>query len=91
VSCRRRNHAYQIDIVPGDKVFPIIGYMFNTKLLRTFRAFTMPARDGDDPRPRAILEAGNLRGAGKAGANDPNADSFIVTQSLQASLPILVA
>jgi hypothetical protein len=87
VSCGRSNNAYQIDVVPGDQVFPIIGDVVNAKLLRdTLGAFTMAARYCNYARALAVLEAGNLRRASEAGADNSNADSFVVTQTFQTSL-----
>jgi hypothetical protein len=46
----------------------------------------MPARDCHDARASAVLEAGNLRRASKAGANNSNTDNFIVRQFDSSSL-----
>jgi hypothetical protein len=80
VSCRRSNDAYQIDVIPGDKFFPIICDVFDAKLSRdTFGSFTMPARDCNYARALAILESRNLRRPGKAGANNSNTDGFVAS------------
>jgi len=74
------NNAYQIDIIQGDKVFPIICDVFDAKLCRdTGGAFRVAARDGHDARAFAIAEAGNLRRAGKPGTYNPNANCFVIT------------
>ena len=46
----------------------------------------MPARNCDYPRALAIAKGGNLRRAGKAGANNPNANGFVITQFFQTPL-----
>ena len=85
----RSNNAYEIDVIPGDQVFPITSYMFDAKLLCDTRGmFTMPARNRHYARALAIAKGGNLRRAGKAGANNPDADGFRVTQFFQTSLPV---
>src|SRR6266566_2996437 len=79
VSCRRGNYAYEIDVVPGNQFFPIIGDVFDAKLLRNaFSMLAVPARDRDHAGAFAIAEAGNLRSAGKAGADNPNAYDFVI-------------
>src|SRR2546430_1182653 len=61
VSRRRGNYAYQIDVVPGEQFFPIIGDVFDAKLLRNaFSMLAVPARDRDHARAFAIAESGNL-------------------------------
>jgi len=84
----RRDDAYEIDIVPGDQFFPITSYVFDAKLLRDlFGMFTMAARNRHYPSAPAIAKAWNLCGAGKAGADNADADSFVVTQFFQTLLP----
>jgi len=84
----RRNNAYEIDVIPGDQIFPITSYVFDAELLGDPSGmFTMPARNRHYARAFAIVKAGNLRRAGKASANNSNADGFVVTQFLQSSLP----
>src|SRR6267142_1075392 len=84
----RSDYAYQINVIPGDKLFPIISHMFDTELARNTRCmFAMAARNCDYARALAIAKAGNLRRARKAGAHDANADSFVVAQFFQRLSP----
>jgi hypothetical protein len=72
---RRSNDAYQIDVIPGDQVFPITSHVFDAELCRNAGGvFTTPARNRHNARAPAIAKAGKLRGAGKARAHNPNAD-----------------
>ena len=71
------NDADQIDIVTLDHAAPIIFDVRDLKFARDFFSMlTMSAGDGDDLRSFAILEPGNLRRAGKACADNSNADCF---------------
>jgi hypothetical protein len=77
----RRDDAYEIDIIARDQVFPITRNVFDAKLPSDTRCvFTIPAGNRHHASARAVAKAGNLRGAGKAGAYNADADGFIVTQ-----------
>src|SRR6267142_4855564 len=73
---RRRDHAYEIDILALNQLAPIGSDVFDAKLFGdALRMFTMPARDRHHTRAFAVKEAWYLRGAGKAGAYNSNPDS----------------
>jgi hypothetical protein len=76
----RSNDAYQIDVIAFNQLKPITSDMFDAKLIGdTLRALTMPARDRNNACALTIEKPRNLRGASKAGANNPDADNFVVT------------
>jgi hypothetical protein len=79
----RSSYAYQIDVIPGDKVLPIISYVFDAELSRdTLGVFATPAGNCDYLRALAIAKAGNLGGAREAGAHNADADSSTASQFL---------
>src|SRR2546421_601911 len=71
----RRHYANQIDVVPVNNSTPVVFYMRNVELARDFFSMVaMRAGNRHDARAFAILESGNLRRAGEAGADDSDAN-----------------
>ena len=74
----RGDDAYEIDIITSNKGTPVTVYVLNVEFASDFFSMlAVAAGNGDDPGSVAILEAGNLRRAREARANDPDANLWV--------------
>ena len=81
--CRWRRHdADQVNVFARYQLAPVISYMLNFKLFGDVGGvFGISAGDSDNARTHAIPKSGNLRSAGKAGADDSDPYGLSVTHN----------
>ena len=72
------NDADEIDVVASDQRAPVTFDVFNAEFVRDFLSmFATGAGDRHNPHAVASFEAGNLRGARKARADDADANCVV--------------
>ena len=80
---RRRHDAHQVYIVAGDQLMPVIGHVANLEFIgHALGVITVSAGDRYDASANAIFESRYLRGAGKTGTHNANANDFVSCQAV---------